>query len=119
MNAEHKRFPAYGNEKLISLAAIAIYTDNDEVPLPEVLEAIKEKENNGLIAINPKKAKTAELFDFLGGVLPEFDRERVYSNDIKKLISWYNILIENGITDFKVEEVEEGEQSEESAEAAE
>ena len=59
------------------------------------------------------------MFDFLAGVLPEFDRDRVYPNDIKKLISWYNILIENGITDFKAEEVEGEEQSEENTEAAE
>ncbi len=114
LNAEKKRFPAYGNDKIISLADIAIYTDNDEVPLPLVLEAIKEKENGGAVAINPKKAKSAELFEFLGSVLPEFDRDRVYPNDVKKLISWYNILIENGVTEFSAEEVEE-----ETAEAAE
>ena len=71
ISADKKRFPAYGNEKIISLADIAMYTDDAEVPLYDVL--------------------------------PNFDRERVYVADIKKLISWYNILISNGITEFKSE----------------
>ncbi len=119
LNEEKKRFPAYGHEKIISLADIAMYTDNDEVPLPEVLTALKEKENGAAVTLNPKKAKSAELFDFFAEVLPEFDRERVYPNDIKKLISWYNILIENGITDFTTETEEEAEAPEADAETKE
>ena len=115
LNAEKKRFPAYGHEKIISLADIAMYTDTDEVPLPEVLASLKEKENGAPVALNVKKAKSPELFDFMGEVLPNFDRERVYPNDIKKLISWYNILIENGITDFTTE-TEAEEPTEEAAE---
>ena len=101
INAEKKRFPAYGNEKIISLADIAMYTDDAEVPLYDVLEAIKEKEQSAAASIDPK------LREYLAEVLPNFDRERVYVADIKKLISWYNILISNGITEFKPEEVKE------------
>ena len=78
--------------------------------MAEVLEAIKEKENGATIAIDTKKATADELRQYLSEVLPDFDRDRVYPNDIKKLISWYNILVSNGITDFLSEEKDEKEQ---------
>ena len=111
VNAEKKRFPAYGNEKIISLADIAMYTDDAEVPLYDVLEAIKEKEKSAQASIDPKKATPEQLREYLAEVLPNFDRERVYVADIKKLVAWYNILISNGITEFKPE----GEVKEEAA----
>ena len=103
VNAEKKRFPAYGNEKIISLADIAMYTDDAEVPLYEVFEAMKAKEQSAAAAIDPKKATPEQLREYLGEVLPNFDRDRVYVGDIKKLIAWYNILVSNGITEFKPE----------------
>lgn len=117
ISADKKRFPAYGNEKIISLADIAMYTDDSEVPLCDVLESIKAKENGAAASIDPKKASPDELRSYLAEVLPDFDRDRVYVSDIKKLISWYNILITNGITEFKEDEVkEEAEEKEEIAE---
>lgn len=110
VTSEKKRMPAYGNEKITSLADIAMYTNDAEKPLKEVLEAIKEKENGATIAIDTKKATADELRQYLSEVLPDFDRDRVYPNDIKKLISWYNILVSNGITDFLSEEKDEKEQ---------
>ena len=74
-----------------------MYTDDAEVPLYDVLEAIKEKEKSAQ-AIDPKKATPEQLREYLAEVLPNFDRERVYVADIKKLVAWYNILISNGIT---------------------
>ena len=115
VSAEKKCFPAYGNEKIISLADIAMYTNDAEVPLRDVLESIKEKENAGTASIDPKKATAEELRAYLTEVLPDFDRERVYMTDIKKLISWYNILVTNGITEFK----DDAEQQEEAVETAE
>ena len=115
VSAEKKRFPAYGNEKIISLADIAMYTNDAEVPLRDVLESIKEKENAGTASIDPKKATAEELRAYLTEVLPDFDRERVYMTDIKKLISWYNILVTNGITEFK----DDAEQQEEAVQTAE
>jgi hypothetical protein len=100
LSADKKRFPAYGNEKIISLADIAMYTDDEEVPLRKVLESMKNKENGGKASIDGKKAGAEELRAYLAEVLPNFDRDRVYVGDIKKLISWYNILIENGEDDF-------------------
>ena len=103
---DKKRFPAYGNEKIISLGDIAMYTDTDDVPLKDVLTAMKEKENGAAVVMDLKKA-TADV----GEVLPTFDRDRVYLADIKKLISWYNLLVACGITDF--EDTAEAETTEE------
>jgi len=100
IDAQKKRFPAFGTDKVISLADIAMYTDEKEVPLRQVLNSIKEKESGKTTTIDYRKASKEELFAFLGEVLPNFDRDRIYPTDVKKLIQWYNILIENGMTDF-------------------
>lgn len=107
IDAAKKRFPAYGNEKIISLADIAMYTADAEVPLRDVLASIKEKESGAAASLDPKKANPEQLREYLATVLPDFDRDRVYPGDIKKLISWYNILVANGLTDFKKEVEEE------------
>lgn len=99
-----KRQPAYAHEKIISLGDIAIFTDEEDVPLSEVLNAIKEKENGAKVILDIKKADNETLRAYLAEVLPNFDRERVYPTDIKKLISWYNLLVETGNSDFVEEE---------------
>ncbi len=104
INAEKKRMPVYTREKSVSLGDIAMYTNEGEVPLRDVLISIQEKENGAAASIDVKKATNDELRAYMGEVLPDFDRERVYVNDIKKLISWYNILTSNGITEFKAAE---------------
>jgi hypothetical protein len=101
VSADKKRFPVYSNEKITSLSDIAIYVDGGEAPLKDVLTFIKEKENGEIISFDIKKATPEEFRTYMEKVLPNFDRERVYITDIKKLFSWYNILITNGITDFK------------------
>ena len=106
ISADKKRVPAYGNEKIISLADIAMYTDDAEVPLREVFQAMKTKENGQVASLDPKKASGDELKAYLATVLPDFDRDRVYNGDIKKLIQWYNILINNGMDDFEEKEEE-------------
>lgn len=105
-----KRTPAYNHEKIISLGDIAMFTDSDEVPLNEVFQSIQKLENGAKASVSTKD-DDATLREYLSKVLPDFDRERVYTSDIKKLISWYNILIENGYTDFT--EVEEEQPTEE------
>jgi hypothetical protein len=106
ISADKKRFPAYTHEKVSSLSDIAIYTEVGEVPLKDVLTAIKEKENGAAIPFDIKGATSDELFAYMREVLPDFDKERVRTSDIKKLFSWYNILMANGITDFKEEDKE-------------
>lgn len=101
LEANRKRLPVFGTDKVISLADIAMYTDEEEVPLRQVLNAIKELKKGKTVAdIDLKKASRDQLFDFMGQVLPNFDRDRVHPSDVKKLIQWYNLLIENGVTDF-------------------
>ena len=100
LDATKKRIPAYGHDKVISLGDIAMYTDDEEVALGQVLESVKAKENGALASIDYKKASQAELHAYMAEVLPTYDRDRVHTSDIKKLIQWYNILINNGITEF-------------------
>ena len=97
----HKRTPAFGTDRIISLADIAMFTDEEEVPLRQVLNAIKAQENGQVVSsVDLKTATKEQLFDFLAKVLPTFDRDRVHASDVKKLIQWYNILIQQGITEF-------------------
>ena len=103
IDAQKKRFPAFAADKVISLADIAMYTDEKEVPLRQVLNNIKAKEDGKVAQLDWRKASKEELFAFMGEVLPNFDRDRVYPADVKKLIQWYNILINAGITDFEEE----------------
>ena len=105
LDATKKRIPAYGHDKVISLGDIAMYTDDEEVALGQVFESVKAKENGALASIDYKKASQAELHAYMAEVLPTCDRDRVHTSDIKKLIQWYDILINNGITEFV--EVEE------------
>lgn len=95
-----KRTPAFGTDRIISLADIAMYTDSEEVPLRQVLKNMLEKEGGKKASIDVKKASKEELAAYVGEVLPNFDRDRVFPSDMKKLVQWYDILVENGLTDF-------------------
>lgn len=110
-----KRFPAGVRDRVTSLNDICMYTDADDVPLMDIFENIKKQLEGKASDINVKTASAKELADFMALALPNYDRDRVYNNDIKKLIQWYNILINNGYTDFKTEE----ETTDEATEAAE
>lgn len=98
-----KRTPSYNNEKIISLGDIAMFTDEDEVALSDVFESMYQLEKGAKASVSTKDSERI-LREYLGKVLPNFDRDRVFASDIKKLISWYNILVENGYTDFKDQE---------------
>lgn len=100
VSADKKRSPIYASDKVISLGDIAMYTDADEVPLSEALEAVKVKEGGKETSLDYKKASAEELGEFMAEVLPNYDRDRVHLSDIKKLIQWYNLLVSNGITEF-------------------
>jgi hypothetical protein len=96
---DNKRIPAYTKDKVVSLGDIAIFTDSAEVPLSEVFEKIKEKENGAVASIDPKSDNDA-LRKYMTEILPNYDREKVYPSDIRKLLTWYNTLINSNITDF-------------------
>ena len=103
---DHKRMPAYTRDKIIALGDIAIYTDDTEVPLADVLTTIAEKYNSQVLDTKLYKS-AAQLQQFFEEVLPNYDHDRVYNTDIKKIISWYNTLISAGITDFSIKSEEE------------
>lgn len=97
-----KRTPAYARDKVISLADISMYTTGDDVPLGDVLEAVKAK-NDGKPVDIKSIGGNDEIRAYFAEILPDFDDERVYTNDIRKLLSWYNQLLAAGIDSFKEE----------------
>jgi hypothetical protein len=100
-----KRMPAYSTNKISALEDIAIYTDTADVPLKEVFQIIAEKENFGQALDH--KSNTSRLKSYFAEILPNYDRDRVYVSDIKKVMQWYNILQEKDMLDFSEEETEE------------
>ena len=103
LDATHKRMPAFGNDRITSLADIAMFTETDDVPLMTILASLRDLEGDKESSLNYKKASPAELHEYFTKVLPEWDRDRVHNSDIKKLIQWYNILVKAGVTDFEEE----------------
>lgn len=102
-----ERIPVYSNERVSSLQDISIFCIGEDVPLADVFTKIKEREGGKPVSIDIKNADKASLQAYFGQVVNNFDRDRVYVNDIQKALKWYNILVENGITDFKTKESED------------
>ncbi len=106
--ATKKRTPAYARDKVISLADIAIYTTGDDMPLYDVFQNIVDKTSCQPVDVKAFK-NDEEVRAYFGEVLPDFDNDRVYTNDIKKVFQWYNLLIANGFTSFKEPEAAQDE----------
>jgi hypothetical protein len=105
--ADGKRFPVHTRDRVMSLGDISIFTTTEDVPLSQVFENVGKKFDSK--AIDAKEYNTPDKFhEFMDNVLENWDKERVHNSDIKKIISWYNILVGNGITDFTTKEEEEG-----------
>jgi len=85
-----KRTSAHGAAKISSLEDIAVFTEKEEMPLSEVFNKIFDKED-GAVSINHKSSPD-ELKSYFTELLPDYDKDRVYVSDIKKIIQWYNIL---------------------------
>ncbi len=105
-----KRTPAYARDKVVSLGDISIYTTESDVPLTDVFETIKEK--NGLNPFECKNLPDSKVREMFAEYLPDFDRERVYTADIRKVFAWYNQLIAAGVTEFKENEPAQDEAAE-------
>lgn len=101
-----KRTPAYAHDKVISLGDIAIYTVEEDVPLSKVLESLKTKADGKPVDVKAIGDDT-DIRAYFKEVLPDFDEDRVYTNDIKKVLNWYNQLLAAGITEFVSPEEEE------------
>ena len=103
LDETHKRMPAFGTDRITSLADIAMFTETEDVPLMKVLASMRDLEKGKESSVNFKKATPQELHEYFSKVLPDWDQDRVQTSHIKKLIQWYNILIKAGITDFEEE----------------
>ena len=113
-----KRFPVAASQNVSALDDIAIYTYSEEVPLAEIFRTIFTKTEGGECISH--KADVKELLAYFEEVLPEFDKERVYTSDIKKVFNWYNLLQKHGLVDLVIEEAEKEEAAEsEKAKSAE
>ena len=97
----HRRMPAFSSDRVTSLGDIAMYTDADDIALWEVLVKVGEKEGLKPTSLKYRKCSSKELRAYFSEVLPNFDQDRVHDSDIKKLLQWYDILVNNGYTDFK------------------
>ena len=108
---DHKRFPVFATDKASTLKDIVVFTSGEDIPLVDVFKKIYDKHASGVSIDSKSDDKT--LHAYFAEVLPEYDKERVHTSDIKKMISWYNLLHEYKELDFteeaKKEEVETSE----------
>ncbi|MFH4967617.1 DUF5606 domain-containing protein [Gaetbulibacter sp. M240] len=98
---DKKRMSVGIQQNVSILSDIAIYTLTEEVPLAEVFKKIQSKENGRKASVNPKDGKL-KLEEYFFDVLPEYDEDRVYASDIKKVIQWYNLLVEHKLLEPEV-----------------
>ena len=101
-----KRMPAYGSSRVSALEDISMYTTEGDVKLSDVFVNIF-KFTNGQPAIDAKKSSGDELKAYMNNVLPNWDKDRIYVSDLKKLFTWYNILQAKGIITDKEDKAEE------------
>ncbi len=109
-----KRMSAFGSERISSLEDISVYTDEEDLPLVDVFKRIFDKEG-AKPAIDPK-SPTEELNNYFSEVIPDYDRDRVYTSDIKKILTWYNLMLKLKMVKFDEEEKEEEEKKKPSEE---
>lgn len=95
---DKKRIPVYASDKMSTLEDISIFTTDEDISLKEVFKKIHAKENGGLSIDH--KSDDKKLKEYFGQVLPEFDKERVYVSDIRKVFSWYNLLVAKELLDL-------------------
>jgi hypothetical protein len=91
---DNKRFPAYSTDRISALEDISIYTIDGDKPLKDILSDIFTKQSGE--AAPSHKESIATLQEYLSDILPDYDEERVYPSDIKKLFQWYNLLLKSG-----------------------
>jgi hypothetical protein len=106
---DKKRMPVYASQRVHTLEAISVFCTDKDIPLADVFKKIAEKENKGP-ALDHKSSE-ADMLKYFGEVLPDFDKERVHTSDIRKMLMWYGILQKNNMLDFEEETpVAEGEE---------
>lgn len=103
-----KRFPAFAHERISSLAEISVFTHGEDVSLADVFRKVYDKYEGKEVL--DAKSDGAALRAFMLEVLPEYDEERVYTSDIKKLVTWYNMLVAGNMMEFTDEETSQPEE---------
>lgn len=106
-----RRFPAFSHDGVATLDNIAIFTEEGEVSLQSVFQSIYKKENGAKKEL-PKDNNALKAY--FAEVLPEYDRDRVYVSNIKKVITWYNLLVEHNLVDLEEESQEPSEEADKS-----
>lgn len=109
-----KNVPVYASNKVSALEDISVFCESEDVPLKDVFQKIKDKENGGP-ALDAKKSDDKAIIAYFGEVLTDYDRDRVYKSDMRKIISWYNLLQANNLLDDAVVESEEEHEKAEEA----
>jgi hypothetical protein len=113
-----KRFPAYASAKISALEDIAIYTNDGDVQLGKVMRKIYEKEEGKATTVS-HKADNKEIKAYFEQILPNYDQDRVYVSDMKRLLNWYNLLQTNNMLQLKDESAEEKTEAEQEEKTAE
>lgn len=104
---DKKRFPVFATDRMSSLEEISVFTEGENIPLKDILRKMKDKHNGGTSIDSNSDGNV--LREYFEEIVPDYDRERVYNSDIKKIISWYNLLVTEDLLDFKEEEITENE----------
>lgn len=114
---DHKRYPVFKNDRISSLNEISIFTEEEDKPLREIMQDIFKKAEGKVLTLDIKKAANSEIFAYFKEVLPNYDTERVHASDVKKVLSWYNLLIDANKIDLLQPEEEAATETENSTEA--
>jgi len=101
---DQKRFPVFGHEKMSSLDEISVYTKGEDLPLKDIFKSFQAK-LEGKEALDPKSDNKSITAFFLE-MVPEYDPEKVYSSDIRKMLTWYNLLHANNLLEFQEEKTD-------------
>lgn len=105
-----KRMPIQATDKVVGLGDISIFTEEKEMPLRLVFQAIEDKVGKNPVGFDYKKSQDSDLVDFFGTIIPDFDRERVYPSHMRKIFTWYDLLVKYGENDFSKPEEENREE---------
>ena len=106
-----KKIPSFAHDRVSSLKEISIYTEGEDTPLEKVFEKVFNHQD-GKPVDNPKKMSNQELKSTFEAILPDYDKESVYTSDMKKVFVWYNLLLEKELLDFSEDTKEASEESE-------
>ncbi len=95
-----RRMPVFATDKITSLNDITIYTQSGDLELWKVFAAMAEKENKAKVSLDYRNCDPHVLRSYFEELLPEYDRDRVHDSDMRRIMQWYDTLVEAGYSDF-------------------